>query len=144
MQHPNGVGPEGTGVATGELAGDMSPERQMAHQASGGGPGFFAREISGCGPLTATEGTRCSRPGTLLKQHIGVSPSGSWRRWRVGAEIRRRLETIHPNPGPAGGRGAPRARGGEGGAGGGGGELGGVGGVRRAQGWGGWAGGGRG
>ena len=82
MQHPNSAGPNGSGVTTGELAGDMSPERQMAHQASGGGPGFFARETSGCGPLTATEGTRCSRPGTLLKQHIGVSPSGSCRPWR--------------------------------------------------------------
>ena len=98
-------------AATGELAGHQNPVRQMVHQAPGGGPGFFfARETSGCSPLRVTEGTRPSQPGTLPKEHTGGGPSGSWTRCervlcaeserRLGAEIRRRLETIHPNPGP--------------------------------------------
>ena len=50
----------------------------MIHQAPGGGLGFFfARETSGCGPLSVTEGTRPSQTGTLLKQHTGEGSPGS-------------------------------------------------------------------
>ena len=41
--------------------------------------GFSARKTFGCGPLSVTEGTRPSQPGTLLKQHIGEGPPGSYR-----------------------------------------------------------------
>ena len=37
-----------------------------------------ARSSSGCGPLSVTEGTRPSQPGTLLKQHTGECPPGSY------------------------------------------------------------------
>ena len=76
-----------------------------------GAPGVFLHgEASTEGPMTATEGTRSSRPGTLYNQLTGESPSGSrlggsvCRRGgdvrRLAAEIGRRLETVHPNPGP--------------------------------------------